>query len=142
MTREEAIEKLKTILKGRKDKRGKTETDEAIEMAIQALEQEPNIDMNSEEIKILQKRSYLEGFHEAIKMLKQEPKTGHWIYDDECKEHGHCSECGHGDVDLVDGAPHNYCQNCGAKMVEPEKLKYADNDTMQYADMPAIMPTT
>lgn len=46
----------------------------ALDMAIKALEQEPNIDMECDEIKILQKRSYLEGFHEAHKMLvKQEP---------------------------------------------------------------------
>ena len=29
----------------------------------------PNIDMESEEIKILQKRAYLEGFHEALRRL-------------------------------------------------------------------------
>ena len=39
-------------------------------------EQEPKIDMESEEIKFLQKRAYLEGFHEALKTLvKQEPLT-------------------------------------------------------------------
>jgi rubrerythrin len=43
-------------------------------------------------------------------------KRGHWIYDDKCHEHGHCSECGYGSVDLVDGEPHHYCPNCGAKM--------------------------
>lgn len=38
--------------------------------------QEPNIDMESEKIKNLQKCAYLEGFHEALKMLvKQEPKA-------------------------------------------------------------------
>lgn len=37
-------------------------------------EQEPNIDTESEEIKSLQKRAHLEGFHEALKMfVKQEP---------------------------------------------------------------------
>ena len=47
---------------------------ESLDMAIKALSQEPNIDMESEEIKILQKRSYLEGFHEALKMsVKQQP---------------------------------------------------------------------
>ena len=51
----------------------------AIHSAIEELEQEPCddcIDMESEKIKILQKRAYLEGFHEASKMLvKQEPLT-------------------------------------------------------------------
>jgi len=51
----------------------------------------------------------------------QEPKAGHWIYSDECKEHGHCSCCGYGSVDLVDGEPHIFCRNCGAKMVEPQE---------------------
>lgn len=45
---------------------------------------------------------------------------GHWIYDDDCKEHGHCSECGHTE-DLVDGKSHNYCSNCGAKMESENK---------------------
>lgn len=53
---------------------------------------------------------------ESAPPVNPQPKTGHWIYDDECKEHGHCSECGHRGVDLVDGAPHNYCPSCGAKM--------------------------
>ena len=57
----------------------------------------------------------------AIKALEQEPKTGHWIYNDECHEHGHCSECGYGRIDLVDGQPHNFCRRCGAKMVEPQE---------------------
>ena len=40
MTREEAIEKLNLVLESRKDKRGKTDTDIALEMAISALEKE------------------------------------------------------------------------------------------------------
>ena len=50
-----------------------------------------------------------------------QPKIGHWIFDDECKEHGHCSRCGYGSVDLVDGDSHNYCRNCGARMVESQE---------------------
>ena len=45
-----------------------------------------------------------------------QPKTGHWVFVDRAKEHGHCSECDYGNVDLLDGRPHNYCPNCGAKM--------------------------
>ena len=52
---------------------------------------------------------------------EQEPKKGHWIYDDVCHEHGHCSECGYGRIDLVDGEPHNFCRRCGAKMVKPQE---------------------
>lgn len=56
-----------------------------------------------------------------IPPIPSKPETGHWIYEDECKEHGHCSECGHGSIDLVDGAPHNFCQKCGAKMKSEER---------------------
>ena len=45
-----------------------------------------------------------------------EQKMGHWIFDDECREHGHCSECGYGSIDLMDGEPHDFCRRCGAKM--------------------------
>lgn len=56
-----------------------------------------------------------------LSAIKGGPKIGHWIYDDECREHGHCSECGYGSIDLVDGKPYNYCSNCGKKMQEVEK---------------------
>lgn len=45
-------------------------------------------------------------------------KMGHWIFTDKTYEYGRCSECGYGIVDLVNGKPHNYCPNCGAKMGE------------------------
>lgn len=44
-------------------------------------------------------------------------KIGRWIYVDSAHEHARCSECDYGDVDLVDGKPHNFCTNCGAKNV-------------------------
>lgn len=40
MTKEDAIKYIQNILKGREDKRGKTEIDIALEMAIKALDQE------------------------------------------------------------------------------------------------------
>ena len=49
--------------------------------------------------------------------LKQEPKTGQWIFVDKTHEHAYCSECGYGNVDLLDGRPYSYCSNCGAMMV-------------------------
>lgn len=52
---------------------------------------------------------------------KQKTKTGHWIFVDKAHEHAHCSECDYGDVDLMDGRPHNYCPNCGARMIEPQE---------------------
>ena len=45
-------------------------------------------------------------------------KMGRWIFTDKTYEYGRCSECGYGIVDLVNGKPHNYCPNCGAKMGE------------------------
>lgn len=40
MLREEAIKYIRNILKGREDKRGKTEIDVALEMSIEALKQQ------------------------------------------------------------------------------------------------------
>lgn len=39
MTKEEAIKCIRNLLRGREDKRGKTEIDIALEMAIKALDQ-------------------------------------------------------------------------------------------------------
>ena len=61
---------------------------------------------------------FLVNYMNVLEKQVQEPKIGHWIFDDECNEHGHCSECGYGRVDLVNGEPHNFCRKCGAKMVE------------------------
>ena len=58
----------------------------------------------------------------VIKALEQEPKTGHWIKneDDTCWWYV-CSECGQvplkniwNDADVLS----QFCPNCGAKMVE------------------------
>ena len=40
MTREEAIKRIENLIRGRKDKRGKTELDFALDMAIEALKRE------------------------------------------------------------------------------------------------------
>lgn len=60
----------------------------------------------------------IEGDYEIIKEYA-EPKTGHWIFYDECKEHGHCSKCGYY-TDLMDGRSHNYCPNCGSRNEEED----------------------
>ena len=53
----------------------------------------------------------------ALPTVTPQPKTGHWILDDD-KEHGRCSECGCKE-DLVDGhSSYKWCSNCGAKMSE------------------------
>ena len=54
-------------------------------------------------------------FEMTIKALEQEPKTGHWI-EDENEMEVWCSECGEENDDCS-----KYCPNCGAKMVEPQE---------------------
>ena len=42
-------------------------------------------------------------------------KYGYWLMS--IGEYGVCDSCGH-IVDLMDGSPHNYCPDCGARMEE------------------------
>ena len=58
---------------------------------------------------------------EKLPAVQPEPKTGRWIFVDKAHEHAHCSECDYGNVDLLNGRPHNYCTNCGCCMVEPQE---------------------
>lgn len=87
---------------------------------------------NEEAIKILKqyldidaevKSEYLDAQRMAIKVLEQEPKTGHWEYVqyDSNPNIGnwHCSEC-RGictEMHSIEDA-YNYCPNCGADMKE------------------------
>jgi hypothetical protein len=56
----------------------------------------------------------------AIKLLKQEPKTGHWVVSEAfgfgniCE----CSECNKSVWIYKDADPWNYCPKCGIKMEE------------------------
>lgn len=50
-------------------------------------------------------------FKLAIKVLEQEPKTGHWIDDD--GDNAICSCC-----NRLNHLYGDYCKHCGAKMVE------------------------
>ena len=59
----------------------------------------------------------LTAFDMAIKALKQESKTGHWIYTLEDWNKWECSECGftkRTDVHIRIG--YKYCPNCGCCM--------------------------
>lgn len=59
----------------------------------------------------------LSQLEDAIKALPPvEPKTGHWI---NCGSFVECSECGEEQYGIDTGR--FYCQNCGAKMVEPQE---------------------
>ena len=61
----------------------------------------------------------------AIKALEQEPKTGHWIYDN---FNWRCSECNEtpktsGYVGTADFMTEHFkfCNHCGARMIEPQE---------------------
>lgn len=57
------------------------------------------------------------------KSLEQESKTGHWILtSDDDYEYCTCSECGYqnGENWMI-GSQIKFCQECGAKMVEPQE---------------------
>ena len=138
MNREEAIKYLKemkdecndTIHKGRY-----VTQEEALDMAIKALEQEPNGDLISRQavheaitrwagsmsvliaLPTREVRPLLDSIHE-LPSVKQEPKTGHWTKD-EC---GNiiCSECKRFRRDCRYGHT-NYCNHCGARMFEPQE---------------------
>ena len=52
----------------------------------------------------------------AVKMMEQEPKTGHWVRQtDDYHDYYECEYCGIA-VGLDDIK--NYCPNCGCRMLE------------------------
>ena len=140
MTREEAIDIIKCLAWHTRP------NEEDVEQAIKTLEQEPCSDAISRQAvlntldemdKALDTdrtvESYKELLTECYKVLpsvKQEPKTGYWIDDNENEidaQYGkhiyRCSECNKYANDFVGGIEDwwdlekpNYCPNCGAKM--------------------------
>ena len=152
MTREEAIEWLNKLYIGADitDEYGDMEDmqpyGEAVNMAIEALEQEPCEDCISRQavIEVLNKMDryvadeltlcdterkfpknevfIVDDVYEEI--VEQLPfvthKTGHWIkikpYPLQMHDY-ECSECGH----ETDDNTENYCSECGAKMFEPQE---------------------
>ena len=64
-------------------------------------------------------RQLAEWLKDYKRLLEQEPKTGHWIYQKgyvPCK--WKCNQCS-----AVFKTDFNYCPNCGAKMVEPQEVE-------------------
>ena len=102
-----------------KDMWQKTVLEEVVN--VKDIKQLPSVTPNEEEMTIKYIEGYNAGFCHAQAIFQKEPKTGHWIFVDKAKEHAHCSECDYGDVDLFDGRPHNYCPNCGTKIIEPQE---------------------
>ncbi len=120
MTRAEAIERL-NCLNNKCDPYECIDVkcykcDEAVEMAIEALQQEPSREYDYS-------KSVWENIQEGngiSKDIPKEPKRGEWLPIIEGNEFGepyqsgiYCSECGE---TLRYEA--NYCPNCGAKMKE------------------------
>lgn len=100
------------------------------EEIIKALEQETSDDAVSRQYLIEKAISWKKHFHDSERYVgltdiqnappvTPQQKVGHWIFVDKAKEHARCSECDYGDVDLVDGRVHDYCEKCGARMAEP-----------------------
>ena len=133
MKREEAIEILNnTAFFGRSQE----DIDNAIDMAIEALKQEPCEDCISRQAAIrLAEQGQIQGFMWQIQKLiglppvQPKQKTGHWIeseYGNMITTHRYyCSECGGKHTDPNTGEwrevfdyKYPYCPLCGAKMNE------------------------
>ena len=130
MTREEAINHLKTVAKTAIDSGYDSAVVDAVDMAREALEQEPCGDAISREAVLdalhvegrpTKRFDYVIEVRRDIKALPPvtpQPKTGHWI---KTKEQDNaeplilwkCSECL-----TVQRLKTKYCPNCGAKMKE------------------------
>lgn len=122
----------------------KTDTEilTALDMAMQALEQEPSDDCVSRanlisKLEILDRRYGSDFYWETRKIVdklpsvKPQEKTGHWIEEEinEWSRKTYCSKCGESALleyvhvgDIYYGSAKgvikktNYCPNCGAKM--------------------------
>jgi hypothetical protein len=137
MTREE-IEELKGLAAsmGLYDDKNPCKRAVILGKAIKALEQEPCEDAISRQavLDIVDGYSVSQSNVEDITQdiisdimvlppVTPQPKIGHWILtsDDDC-EYCTCSECGYqnGENWMI-GSVIKFCQECGAKMVEPQE---------------------
>jgi hypothetical protein len=134
MTREEAITYLEDAkIKFKIPKAAVTarKTNEALDMAIKVLEQQPCEDCISREDALMcmtgeyladkeYKSEDIISKHiqrlRALPSVTPQPKTGHWIFDEILDRNYYCSECKSMGVDYWD-----YCPYCGAKMIEPQE---------------------
>lgn len=96
----------------------------AIHSAIEELEQEPR-EITLEDVKgyckprcltIITNELLYELTHPKIKVLEQEPKTGHWILTDD--NFVYCSQCEDSYYPRPIDASWYFCPHCGAKMEE------------------------
>lgn len=136
MTREEAIEILQGAIKKPNTKDGYL--GQAIDMAIQALEQEPSGDLISRQAVIDNswELEYPDGTSERVVSLKEinalppvnpQPKTGHWIkHNTGHSTYYDCSLCGcvapcTETADNFIWKLSNFCPDCGARMIESKE---------------------
>ena len=101
MTREEAVAVLKAFME---NPLFSDVHKAAFNIAIHDIKQRHDWDINN--LILINKDNY--------EPLKQEPKTGHWIY--KTMEGQFCSICNEQSVWKF-----NYCPNCGCRMVEPQE---------------------
>ena len=114
MTREEAIEILKDLWRTKHSTYLEADIRKALEMAIQALEQEPCEDCIHDGCKDCKYETYPEYYYpccECKQNYKDEwQKKPHW-------NHGVCDNCGYdwGKDAPIASVP-NFCPNCGCPM--------------------------
>lgn len=148
MTREDAVKVLKALWKYKECGFSDRKIREALDVAIDALNQESfkgnkkeyysirletikmltilkeqakeNILFSDTLIEDVKLDSFNFALDMAIKLIKQEPKAGHWVVAEEfgfgniCE----CSECKESVWIYKDTTPWNYCPKCGLKMEE------------------------
>jgi len=122
MTREEAISIMNVIVHMLEPQYDTDRIEDAVEMAIKALEQELCDDAKSETVTEFADRCRECGAKYG-KLLKQKPKIGYWrpIYQgDEIIDY-RCSECEFGYTFGKSTYGMNYCPKCGAKMERSDK---------------------
>lgn len=107
MTRDKAKTLLDNLI-GMVEDNQASDYDEALRMAISALEQEPP--------------KYWIDYYGHVTPLVQPSRKGHWIEKEDFNGDTYydCSECGESFC-LMEGTPtdnlYNYCPNCGCRMV-------------------------
>ena len=126
MTREEAISIMNVIIHMLEPQYDTDRIEDAVDMAIKALEQQPCEDAISRDAALEKMADYVasgyadsvEDFEEYSRIIRQLPSvrpqenTGHWLYSGENGvDRWTCDNC----FDFVK-KPTKVCQNCGAKM--------------------------
>lgn len=72
------------------------------------------------------KSAYQQGYSDAMRDFRKEPKTGHWIEEDmfDGDVAYRCSECNEL-FWLESGTPkdneYNFCPKCGKRLIEPQE---------------------